>query len=173
MGEVSNRLSIILLLCCYRCPCPTHLHIKPGSKGGRQALCKGANSFWDNVPAQLVRLPMSFFHSTPTGRIVNRFTKDTTALDINVPNAIQSFTSCSGALKARLTALLTRDAPGLAPGHDSPPPPPLLKRPRSTHCSIRSVPLALYCCSVPGQRPKQTEGGSAVAGTAQCLSIDY
>ena len=40
---------------------------------------------------------MSFFNATPTGRIVNRFTKDTTALDVNVPNAIQSFLSCFGA----------------------------------------------------------------------------
>lgn len=43
---------------------------------------------------------MSFFNATPTGRIVNRFTKDTTALDVNVPNAIQSFLSCFGALLA-------------------------------------------------------------------------
>jgi len=47
---------------------------------------------------QIVRLPMSFFHTTPSGRIVNRFTKDTEALDVQVPSAVQSFLVCSSAL---------------------------------------------------------------------------
>ena len=49
-------------------------------------------------PPQIVRLPMSFFHTTPSGRIVNRFTKDTEALDVQVPSAVQSFLVCSSAL---------------------------------------------------------------------------
>ncbi|GLC35697.1 hypothetical protein PLESTB_000485000 [Pleodorina starrii] len=50
---------------------------------------------------KVVRLPMAFFDQQPTGRLLNRFTKDTEALDIAVSGAVNS------ALSTFVTALLS------------------------------------------------------------------
>lgn len=42
----------------------------------------------------VVRLPMSFFDSQPTGRLLNRFTKDVESVDMNVAQAVDSFLTC-------------------------------------------------------------------------------
>jgi ABC-type multidrug transport system fused ATPase/permease subunit len=34
--------------------------------------------------ASLLRAPMSFYHTTPSGRIINRLTKDTADIDRNL-----------------------------------------------------------------------------------------
>lgn len=41
-----------------------------------------------------LRLPMSFFDSQPSGRLVNRFTRDTEQVDLNLPDTILSFLGC-------------------------------------------------------------------------------
>eukprot|EP00198_Chlamydomonas_reinhardtii_P014120 XP_001703457.1 ABC transporter, multidrug resistance associated protein [Chlamydomonas reinhardtii] len=74
-------------------------------------LCRSALLIYGSIRAsrllarklldKVVRLPMSFFDSQPTGRLLNRFTKDTEALDINVSGAVNS------ALTTAVTAALS------------------------------------------------------------------
>jgi ATP-binding cassette, subfamily C (CFTR/MRP), member 1 len=40
-------------------------------------------------------LPMSFFDSQPTGRLLNRFTKDTEAVDVQLSSSVNSFLNCA------------------------------------------------------------------------------
>ncbi|KAG2442750.1 hypothetical protein HXX76_002831 [Chlamydomonas incerta] len=74
-------------------------------------LCRSALLIYGSIRAsrllarrlldKVVRLPMSFFDSQPTGRLLNRFTKDTEALDVNVSGAVNS------ALTTAVTAALS------------------------------------------------------------------
>jgi len=44
--------------------------------------------------ARVVRLPMSFFDAQPSGRLVNRFSKDVEALDVALGEIVQSALTC-------------------------------------------------------------------------------
>ncbi|PRW33949.1 ABC transporter isoform A [Chlorella sorokiniana] len=49
----------------------------------------------ERLLACVVRLPMSFFDSQPTGRLINRFTKDTESVDVALQSSVSSFLNCA------------------------------------------------------------------------------
>ena len=58
------------------------------------ATLTASQSLHDKLVAKLLALPMSFFDTQPTGRLVNRFTKDVEACDITLQSTITSFATC-------------------------------------------------------------------------------
>lgn len=48
----------------------------------------------------IMRSPMSFFDVTPTGRIVNRFSKDIDTVDVMLPTNFRSWIGCFIAVSA-------------------------------------------------------------------------
>eukprot|EP00937_MAST-01D_sp_MAST-1D-sp2_P000725 g725.t1 len=53
-----------------------------------------ACSLFDGMLARVLRAPMSFFDTTPMGRVVNRFSKDVYCIDEQLPNTWNSYLSC-------------------------------------------------------------------------------
>ncbi|WLF76933.1 ATP-binding cassette bilirubin transporter bpt1 [Lodderomyces elongisporus] len=64
-------------------------------------IVKGSAYFHDKMAQSVLRSPMSFFDTTPVGRILNRFTEDIGRLDMNFPWMLIGFVT------AALNALVT------------------------------------------------------------------
>lgn len=54
-----------------------------------RGVLNSARKLHDKLLATVTRLPMSFFDTTPLGRIMNRFSKDIDVVDINLPQALR------------------------------------------------------------------------------------
>lgn len=71
------------------------------ARGGVRA----AGSLHEKLLYGVLRAPMQFFESTPTGRILNRFGKDTEAIDQHIPNTLMEALACLFTIGATLTVI--------------------------------------------------------------------
>ncbi len=55
---------------------------------------KAAQVFHQSMLKRIIRSPMSFFDTTPQGRIVNRFGKDVDVLDNTLPATMRTLIIC-------------------------------------------------------------------------------
>ena len=55
---------------------------------------KATRLLHDKLLYSVLRSPLSFFESTPTGRIVNRFTKDVENTEDSIPSSTKSLVDC-------------------------------------------------------------------------------
>lgn len=58
------------------------------------AILRAGKTLHDQMLRALLRSPVSFFDSTPLGRIINRFSKDQTSVDEDLPSALTSYLTC-------------------------------------------------------------------------------
>eukprot|EP00038_Savillea_parva_P030625 m.79033 g.79033 ORF g.79033 m.79033 type:complete len:1540 (+) comp9265_c0_seq4:864-5483(+) len=56
---------------------------------------RASNKLHTKILARVLRAPMSWFDTTPMGRIVNRFSQDVYTIDEMIPRTLGSFTSCA------------------------------------------------------------------------------
>lgn len=62
----------------------------------RLTALKAARSFHRQLLSTVLRLPMSFFDTTPLGRVLNRFSKDVYTIDEVLQNILYSYLQVSG-----------------------------------------------------------------------------
>ncbi len=63
--------------------------------------------------ATVLRLPMAFFDAQPPGRLLNRFAKDTEAVDVSLASSVSSFLNCAVSVVWSL-AVVVAVSPGVA-----------------------------------------------------------
>ncbi|KFP85745.1 Canalicular multispecific organic anion transporter 1, partial [Acanthisitta chloris] len=67
-----------------------------------QGAMRASRVMHQQLLSNILRVPMSFFDTTPTGRIVNRFAKDIFTIDETIPMSFRSWLSCFMAIISTL-----------------------------------------------------------------------
>ncbi|GAB0192161.1 ATP-binding cassette sub-family C member 2 [Grus japonensis] len=67
-----------------------------------QGAMRASRVMHQQLLSNILRAPMSFFDTTPTGRIVNRFAKDIFTIDETIPMSFRSWLSCFMAIISTL-----------------------------------------------------------------------
>ncbi|NXT76063.1 MRP2 protein, partial [Zapornia atra] len=70
-----------------------------------QGAMRASRVLHQQLLSNILRVPMSFFDTTPTGRIVNRFAKDIFTIDETIPMSFRSWLSCFMAIISTLVMI--------------------------------------------------------------------
>lgn len=73
----------------------TGLFIWMGSFLRSRGACRASKTLHAELLHSLLHLPMVFFDTTPTGRIINRCGKDVDVIDVSIPSNIDAFLGCT------------------------------------------------------------------------------
>ncbi len=68
---------------------PTAFLVLIAAYGMARGAVIAASTLHKNLLENILKLPMSFFDTTPLGRIVNRFSKDIDTVDSTIPQTIR------------------------------------------------------------------------------------
>ncbi|KAG9323042.1 hypothetical protein KVV02_001697 [Mortierella alpina] len=66
---------------------------------------RASNVLYDRLLTRVLRLPMSFFDTTPMGRIVNRFSSDVNAIDAQLPEEWNDFFTLASIIAGTLVVI--------------------------------------------------------------------
>ena len=70
-----------------------------------QRMVSASSSMHANMLDRVLRCPMKFFNITPTGRIINRFSRDMETLDNQMPQIVFMFILCVFSVMATLIVI--------------------------------------------------------------------
>jgi ATP-binding cassette subfamily C (CFTR/MRP) protein 1 len=68
-------------------------------------LVRAAKNMHEQLLARVMKFPMAFYDTTPSGRIINRFSRDTETIDIVLPGIIIQFLGCITSITTTLAII--------------------------------------------------------------------
>jgi ATP-binding cassette subfamily C (CFTR/MRP) protein 1 len=66
------------------------------------ATLQAARIIHNSLLKRVLKAPMEFFDQTPTGRLINRFSKDTEGVDSDIPSTARALLSCLFSVNNRI-----------------------------------------------------------------------